>query len=254
MTIDAYVAALGTRLPWLRRKRALAEAREHLRDSAARHRAAGLEPDAAEEAAVVGFGDVDVVAGRFAAETAVLEIRIATAVALMAVGLFVFPLYVVPENTLPPAQWGGACIRAALGAGDLPSSAMKIVSDGCSRPSVDAETGGTIFRATLPGKPRDILVLQIVSIVFWAIAGVFAAGGALLAWTRWSRLADVALRVVPVAIAGSIVASGVLVVRWFSESPMSTWWPLLGAPLATVCLLACVGTAAWVHSRRHRLA
>ena len=253
MTIDAYLAALGSKLPLLGRRRALAEAREHLRDSAERHRAIGLEADAAEEAAVEGFGDVEMVAGRFAAEAAVLETRIATAVAFMAVAFFVFPLYVVPENTLPPARWGNTCNPSSFGA-DLPTSARTFMPDGCSWPSAAAESGGTIFTASLPGKPRDILVLQIVAVVLWVIAGVFAAASAGLAWTRWSRSAAVALSVVPVAIAGSIVASVVLVVRWSSESPISTWWPLLGAPLATSCLLACVGTAAWVQSRRRRLA
>jgi hypothetical protein len=253
VTIDTYLAALGGQLPLLGRRRALAEAREHLRDSAARHRAAGLEPHAAELAAVESFGDVEVVAARFAAEAAVLETRIATAVALVAVACFVFPLYVVPENTLPPAQWGNTCSLMSLGA-DMRSSAMTFMSDGCARPSTGAESGGTIFTATLPGKPRDILVLQIVSVVLWVIAGVFAAASVLLAWTRWARFAAIALRIVPVAIAGSIVASVVLVVRWFSESPLSAWWPLLAAPLATSCLLACVGTAAWVQSRRRRLA
>jgi hypothetical protein len=254
VTIDAYLAVLGSKVPWLGRRRALAEAREHLRDSAARHRADGLQPDAAEEAAVDGFGDVEVVADRFAAEAAVLETRTATAVALLAVALFVFPLYVVPENTLPPAQWGDECNTATLGTALPSSSTITVMTDGCSWPSADAQPGGMIFAATLPVKPPDILVLQIVATVLWAVAGVFAAAGALLAWTRWSRFAAPALRVVPVALAGSIVASVVLVVRWFSESPMSAWWPVLGAPLAMVCLLACVGTAAWAHRRRRRLA
>jgi hypothetical protein len=105
LTIDAYLASLRRRLPLLGRRRALAEVREHLRDSAARHRASGLEPDAAEVAAVREFGDVDEVGRRFAAELAVVETRVASTLALGAVAFFVFPLYVVPENTLPPAQW-----------------------------------------------------------------------------------------------------------------------------------------------------
>jgi hypothetical protein len=254
VTIDAYLAALGSKVPWLGRRRALAEAREHLRDSAARHRADGLEPAAAEEAAIDGFGDVEVVADRFAAEAAILETRTATAVALLAVAFFVFPLYVVPENTLPPAQWGDACNPAALGTVLPSSSTITFMTDGCSWTSADAQPGDMIVLATLPVKPQDILVLQIVAILLWAIAGVFAAAGALLAWTRWSRFAALALGLVTVALAGSIVASVVLVVRWFSESPMSAWWPVLGAPLALACLLSCVGTAAWAHRRRRRLA
>ena len=105
MTIDAYLAQLEPRLPRIARRRILAEAQEHLRDSAARHSAAGLLPHTAEAAAVADFGPVEIVARRLAAEGAIRETRIATVVALGAVAFFVFPLYVVPENTLPPAPW-----------------------------------------------------------------------------------------------------------------------------------------------------
>jgi len=50
MTIDAYLAALERSLPRISRRRVLAEAQEHLRDSAATHRAAGLSLPAAEAA------------------------------------------------------------------------------------------------------------------------------------------------------------------------------------------------------------
>lgn len=45
MTIDAYLAELEKRLPRIARRRILAEAQEHLRDSAARHRAGALPRD-----------------------------------------------------------------------------------------------------------------------------------------------------------------------------------------------------------------
>lgn len=105
MTIDAYLAELERRLPRLGRRRAVTEAREHLHDSASRHETGGLSRADAERAALEDFGPVEPVARRFAAETAVRETRLATALALGASALFVFPLYVVPENTLPPAQW-----------------------------------------------------------------------------------------------------------------------------------------------------
>ena len=105
MTIDAYLAELERRLPRIGRRRVLAEAQEHLRDSAARHATAGLVPHASEEAAVADFGHADVVARRLVADGAIRATRMATLVALGAVALFVFPLYVVPENTLPPATW-----------------------------------------------------------------------------------------------------------------------------------------------------
>ena len=105
MTIDAYLAELERRLPRIGRRRVLTEAQEHLRDSAARHGAAGISDHAAEAAAVADFGPAELVSHRLAAESALRETRIATLVALGAVAFFVFPLYVVPENTLPPAPW-----------------------------------------------------------------------------------------------------------------------------------------------------
>jgi hypothetical protein len=105
MSIDEYLAELGRRLPRVGRRRILSEAKAHLRDSTARHEAAGLTRPAAEAAATRDFGDVITVARRFAADVAIHETRMASALALGAVTFFVFPLYVVPENTLPPAEW-----------------------------------------------------------------------------------------------------------------------------------------------------
>lgn len=105
MTIDRYLHELEQRLPRIRRRRFLAEAEAHLRDSAARHAAEGLPWQAAEQAAVRDFGPIEEVARRLAAEAAVHETRGAALLALGASVLFVFPLYVVPENTLPPAKW-----------------------------------------------------------------------------------------------------------------------------------------------------
>jgi len=105
MTIERYLAELERRLPRIRRRRFLAEAEEHLRDSFDGHRAAGLPADAAESAAVADFGTVDDVAKRFGAEAALAETRVASSLVLVVALLFVFPLYVVPENTLPPATW-----------------------------------------------------------------------------------------------------------------------------------------------------
>jgi hypothetical protein len=105
VTIDEYLAELARRLPRLRRRRFLAEAEEHLRDAATVNRQRGLAASEAEQAAVESFGDVSVVARGFASEAAVWETRVAAALALGAALSFVIPLYVVPENTLPPATW-----------------------------------------------------------------------------------------------------------------------------------------------------
>lgn len=106
LTIDAYLDALERRLPVTGRVRTIPEVREHLRDAAARHRAAGVPIGEAEIRATGEFGDVDEVARRLAAELAVRETRLASAVALTATALFVIPLYVVPETSSPPpAPW-----------------------------------------------------------------------------------------------------------------------------------------------------
>lgn len=105
MTIDAYLAELQRLLPRTARLRALAEVREHLRDAAARHRAAGASQGRAEMNATAEFGDVAEVAARLGRELAIRDTRIAALLTLAGVAFFVFPFYVVPENTLPPAPW-----------------------------------------------------------------------------------------------------------------------------------------------------
>jgi hypothetical protein len=105
MTVDAFLVQLERLLPRSARFRALPEVREHLRDAAARHRAAGVSPAEAEIAATDEFGAVEDVASRLGRELAIRETRVAGVLALGAVAFFVFPLYVIPENTLPPATW-----------------------------------------------------------------------------------------------------------------------------------------------------
>jgi hypothetical protein len=105
VTIDAYLVALERLLPRIARLRVLPEVREHLRDAAATHRASGLLPLDAEVASTQAFGPVEDVARRLGAELAVRESRLAGLVAVATTVFFVFPLYVVPENTLPPATW-----------------------------------------------------------------------------------------------------------------------------------------------------
>jgi hypothetical protein len=105
VTIDAYLVALRRLLPRYARLRAIPEMREHLRDAAASRRAAGASPAEAEVAATAEFGKVEDVAHRLRSELAVRETRVAAVLAVAAVAFFVFPLYVVPENSLPPAQW-----------------------------------------------------------------------------------------------------------------------------------------------------
>ena len=105
MTIEEYLSALARLLPRIARLRALPEVRDHLCDAAARHRADGLSPFEAEAAATRDFGSVAEVGRRLGFELAVRETRLAALLALAAMAFFVVPLYVVPENTLPPAPW-----------------------------------------------------------------------------------------------------------------------------------------------------
>ena len=209
MTIEEYLAELERRIPRTRRGRFLVEAEEHLRDAARANERRGLDPESAERTAVESFGDVSLVARRLASEAAVWETRIAAALALGATFLFVFPLYVVPENTLPPATW--------------------------------------------IEKPRDILALQVIAVALWISAGVLATASTFLAWTGWIRFAAPVLGLALLAMAASILASAVLVTRWFTASEVPVAWPLLAAPLAVACLLACAEAAGWAHSRRSRL-
>jgi hypothetical protein len=121
VTVDSYLAELRRLLPRTARLRVLPEVREHLRDAAARHRAEGASPGNAEMLATAEFGDVRGVAARLGRELAIRETRIAALLVLGVVALFIFPLYVIPENTLPPAPSAEkpsellALERAALG-------------------------------------------------------------------------------------------------------------------------------------------
>jgi hypothetical protein len=90
---ERYVAELGARLPFALglRSRVLAEVREHLREGG--------------DEALERFGPVDDVASELSRE---LRIRAAARASWLVPALLValvFPFYVIPENTLPPAPW-----------------------------------------------------------------------------------------------------------------------------------------------------
>jgi hypothetical protein len=112
--IADYLRELERRLPETRRRRLLQEAEAHLRDSAASYEAQGLDPVAAEAAAVKAFGPVDVVARAFAAEAAAHATRRAAILAVGALASLVLPVYGIPENTLPPAPWVDKPVHLAV--------------------------------------------------------------------------------------------------------------------------------------------
>jgi hypothetical protein len=105
MSVDAYLAALRRRLPSTGRGRFMAEVEAHLWEATHAHVRQGLDRPDAEERAVEAFGPAEVVAERMRRETAPKDVRRAAGLALVAVGALVLPLYVVPENLLPPAPW-----------------------------------------------------------------------------------------------------------------------------------------------------
>ena len=105
MTIEAYLAELRRRLPSTGSRRFMLEVEAHLREAADARVAAGIDRAEAEAQAVEAFGAADVVATRMWRETAPIAVRRAAGLALVALGLLVLPLYVVPENLLPPAPW-----------------------------------------------------------------------------------------------------------------------------------------------------
>ena len=205
MTIDAYLAELERRLPRLGGRRPRAEVREHLRDAAAQHEARGLSRGDAECAAVRDFGPVEQIARRLGSDIALRETRSAAVLALVATAFFVFPLYVVPENTLPPAPWLEkprdiaalqlvmVALWVAAGAAALAATALA-----WTRLSTFAAPTLAVALTALAGATIAGIVLVVrwfsytPSTPSWALAAPLAAtcliacGGA-AAWARSSR-------------------------------------------------------------------
>jgi hypothetical protein len=90
---ERYVRELEARLPLALglRARAVAEVREHLRDGG--------------DEALARFGPVEELAAQLSTELRARAAARASWLLPIVVALFVFPLYVLPENTLPPAPW-----------------------------------------------------------------------------------------------------------------------------------------------------
>jgi hypothetical protein len=90
---DRYVRELERRLPFAfgLRARVVAEVREHLREGG--------------EEALARFGAVDELAEQLVRELRVRAVARAAWLLPGVVAAFVFPFYVLPENTLPPAPW-----------------------------------------------------------------------------------------------------------------------------------------------------
>jgi hypothetical protein len=105
--IDDYLAELRQALRWrfVSRRRLLAEAEAHLRDSAAALRGSGLTDEAAEHEAVARFGSPRIVAAEVVRTAWPRSLVLSALVLLGALTVYFLPLYAIPENTLPPAPW-----------------------------------------------------------------------------------------------------------------------------------------------------
>ena len=90
---ERYVRELERRLPFALglRPRVISEVREHLRDGG--------------DEALARFGPVEEVAAELAGELRLRAIGRASWLLPAILAAFVFPFYVLPENTLPPAPW-----------------------------------------------------------------------------------------------------------------------------------------------------
>jgi len=105
--IDSYLAdlRLALRSRFLLRRRLLAEVEDHLRESAEELRRSGLAADDAEREAVARFGSPKAIATEAVRAAWPRSLVPAALLLLGSLLLFVFPLYGIPENTLPPAPW-----------------------------------------------------------------------------------------------------------------------------------------------------
>jgi HAAS len=209
MTIDAYLAELRRRLPSTRRKRLLREAEDHLRDLAReRIRTEGVDPAAAEAAAVEAFGRVDDVADRFAREAAPVAVRRAAVVATVGLAGLIVPLYGVPENLLPPAPWidrpavldvlVGVTEAAWLGAAVVALLALTASAAGRARLATTLLLGaGTVGAASLAAAIATTVAWRIEAPAtpIWSIlallaptaAATFGVAVAAVAWARAKR-------------------------------------------------------------------
>jgi hypothetical protein len=196
VTIDSYLAELERRLPRIVGRRPLAEVREHLRDSAATHEASGLSPAAAEDAAVRDFGPVDEIARRLGFVTAVRGTRIAAVVALATTAFFVVPLYVVPENTLPPAPWLEKPRDLALL--QLVVIALWLVA-----------AAAALCAAILAWTRLARLAAPMLSVALVALAGSAVAGAALtVRWLSYTASTASWVLAAPLAAACLVVCAG----------------------------------------------
>jgi len=105
--IDSYLADLrrALRARFFLQRRLLAEVEDHLRESAEELRRSGLAAEDAEREAVARFGPPKAVAAEAVRAAWPRSLVPAALLLLGTLMLFVFPLYAIPENTLPPAPW-----------------------------------------------------------------------------------------------------------------------------------------------------
>ena len=207
MTMDAYLAELRRRLPSTGSRRFLAEVEAHLSEAADAHVAEGMARPDAEDRAVEAFGPVDVVAERMWRETAPKAVRRAASLAILALASLVLPLYVVPENLLPPAPWderpgylglllvvalvcwgfaGAHAIFAVVAPGKHGACALGLASVFAAVCGLAGIAAGIAWHVDAPATPWS--VTAIAAPLTLAVLGVLGA----VAW--WARSRAFALR------------------------------------------------------------
>lgn len=200
MSIDDYLEELRRLLPLTRRERFLREAEMHLREASEARLRDGLGRVEAEALAVEAFGPVAVVAERMRRETAPVVVRRASGVAFVGLSALFLPLYVVPENLLPPAPWAerpeylgvllGVALGCWLGALGLAAAASvapagigaqalvasAVLGLGCG---VSALAAAVAWHVEAPSTPWSIVAIA-VPITIVALGGVVGAAS----WAR----------------------------------------------------------------------
>lgn len=187
--VDRYLAELRRELPFWVRRRVLAEAEDHLRESAA---AVG------EEDAVARFGPAREVARGF---RHVAALQLAAAAALVAL-LFPVLSYPLVENALPPAPWPSAAA--------MPDS-LQWKLDAIKAFYLLALVAGAVaaFLVRKPG--RDLVLACAVVLAALALVGALSTvlsvqwEGAVTGTPGWLRLVAVAQLIATLGAAALLV-------------------------------------------------
>ncbi|MBV8954511.1 MAG: hypothetical protein JO179_10255 [Solirubrobacterales bacterium] len=182
--IDDYLQELEAtlRLPRRRRRRILAEVRDHLQSTAAELRGAGLDPQAAQREAIRRFGDAPALARTFAEDEATSAVRAAGWTAVLLAALLVLAQANPPGLlTWTQGRFPAGLLAFVFGQVALLAAGLTLVR--VWRARLERETAQTAPPAGGLGGTRLTLVLRGAQVVFVCVAGtlICAVGVALSA-------------------------------------------------------------------------